>query len=411
MRIAVVANDTRGGVQPYAALAAGLKAAGHDMICVAPLEFASLFASLHLPFSPLTIDAAQMRDATRVAERGIAQTLQFVANETPKHLAMWTKEALSACEGVDCITGGVGGMVVALGVADKLGVPFVETHLQPVSAPSLTYPGFLWPNPPAWLGDTGIKMSHMISDFGIWMPFKSAMAKVRKNVLKLEGLSRASVGQPKLYGFSPHVVPVEFKPPQKGEVTGYWNLPPKFNDTPPSGLEEFLQRPGPVISVGFGSMANDDPAQVSALVVEAARKAEVRMVLLSGWGGLADASDNDTMFTAQAVAHEWLFDRVDGAVHHGGAGTTGATFRAGIPTTVVSFSMDQPFWGSRVYELGCGPKPIPRKSLSADRLAEAMASMINSKSINERAKALGASISEEDGVGSAVKIFELIKKV
>jgi hypothetical protein len=58
------------------------------------------------------------------------------------------------------------------------------------------------------------------------------------------------------------------------------------------------------------------------------------------------------------VPHEWVFERVKAAVHHGGAGNTAASLRAGIPTVVVPFFADQPFWEWRVTELGVGPEPF-----------------------------------------------------
>ncbi|MBW0115846.1 glycosyltransferase [Pseudonocardia abyssalis] len=48
MPIAVVALDTRGGVQPYAALALGLQEAGHEVRMVAPAEFTPWLAGMGL---------------------------------------------------------------------------------------------------------------------------------------------------------------------------------------------------------------------------------------------------------------------------------------------------------------------------------------------------------------------------
>lgn len=52
------------------------------------------------------------------------------------------------------------------------------------------------------------------------------------------------------------------------------------------------------------------------------------------------------------VPHDWLFPRIDVAMHHGGAGTTGASLRAGIPTIIKPWFGDQFFWASRVEKLG-----------------------------------------------------------
>jgi UDP:flavonoid glycosyltransferase YjiC (YdhE family) len=89
-------------------------------------------------------------------------------------------------------------------------------------------------------------------------------------------------------------------------------------------------------------------------------------------------------------------------VHHGGAGTTGASLRAGVPVTVVPFTMDQPFWGARVAELGVGPEPIPRRRLTRARLADALRVSVADRGMRERAAALGKRLREEDGVGEAV---------
>lgn len=65
----------------------------------------------------------------------------------------------------------------------------------------------------------------------------------------------------------------------------------------------------------------------------------------------------------------WLFPQIDAAMHHGGAGTTGASLRgksssayathrgadiyvAGIPTMIKPWFGDQYFWASRVQRLG-----------------------------------------------------------
>jgi len=107
-----------------------------------------------------------------------------------------------------------------------------------------------------------------------------------------------------------------------------------------------------------------------------------------------------------AVPHAWLFPRVAAVVHHGGAGTTAAGLRAGIPTIVIPFFADQPFWGHRVAALGVGTAPIPRKDLTAERLAKAIQQVVNDPGMRQRAADLGAKIQAEDGVAHAVAIVQ-----
>ncbi len=406
MRIAIVCNDTRGGVQPYVALGRGLARAGHEVRSVAPAEFASLFAEAGLPMVPLSGGerAAEVR-STGIAEQGVIATMRLMARELPAQINQWTRETLEACQGVDLLTGGIGGMVVGLGVAEKLRVPFLQTHLQPVNAPTDAHPGVMLPWWPRWLGKRGMHLSHQLSDKAAWMAFKRPMDKAREQVLGLSGPLRPTGTPPVLYGFSPHVLQMPHDENVMRCVTGYWNLPASAAWHPSPALETFLGRGGPVVSIGFGSMASAKPEQVTELVLGGVRKAGVRAVLLSGWGGLAALPDADDVFCADALPHEWLFPRVAAVVHHGGAGTTGAALSAGTPALVVPFTADQPFWGARVAALGVGPRPIPRQKLTADLLGNALRRMIDDKGMSKRADALGQLIRTEDGVAAAVEQF------
>ncbi|MBI5543749.1 MAG: glycosyltransferase family 1 protein [Deltaproteobacteria bacterium] len=405
MRIAVACIDTRGGVQPYVGLALGLRRAGHDVRAVAPSDLAPLFEGVNIPVRALSgsIEEA-LRASGGAAERGRLATIRLMSRELPSRLRTWTKEALEACEGVDVVTGGVGGMVLALSVAEKLGAPFVEAHLQPVGAPTDAYPGVLLPGTPPWLGRAALRLSHHLSERILWLPFKGQMAKTREEVLGLHGPPRAAQGQPVLYGFSRHVVPL----PEGGErprhVTGYWMLPAPPTFRPPPALEAFLAGGRPVVSVGFGSMSSRDPQRLTALALGAARLAKVRVVLLSGWGGLKTL-ENDDVFCADALPHDWLFPRVAAAVHHGGAGTTGAALRAGVPAIVVPFTMDQPFWASRVAALGAGPAPISRRWLTEASLAAALRTAVCDEAMRKRAAELSEKIRSEDGPAAAAECF------
>lgn len=88
-------------------------------------------------------------------------------------------------------------------------------------------------------------------------------------------------------------------------------------------------------------------------------------------------------------------------MHHGGAGTTGATLTAGVPAVVVPFVVHQAVWGSRVDVLGVGPTPIPRKRLTADALAGALRGATTDSAMTRRAADLGARIRAENGVAAA----------
>jgi sterol 3beta-glucosyltransferase len=91
-------------------------------------------------------------------------------------------------------------------------------------------------------------------------------------------------------------------------------------------------------------------------------------------------------------------------VHHGGAGTTAAGLRAGVPNIVIPHSNDQFAWGRRVQELGVGPKPIPRKKLTSPGLAAAIDSAL-APATQAAAQDLGTRIQSEHGAATAARII------
>jgi UDP:flavonoid glycosyltransferase YjiC (YdhE family) len=131
-----------------------------------------------------------------------------------------------------------------------------------------------------------------------------------------------------------------------------------------------------------------------------------RAVLLSGWSGLDLTDLPPSIYPVDSIPHEWLFPRMAAIVHHGGAGTTAAALRAGIPSIVIPFTSDQPFWGWRVYHLGAGPKPIPYHQLTPIRLAQALNLATTNLIIQHQAANLGHRLRTEDGVTRAVERIE-----
>jgi UDP:flavonoid glycosyltransferase YjiC (YdhE family) len=214
-------------------------------------------------------------------------------------------------------------------------------------------------------------------------------------------------GMPVLYAYSPTVLPRPADWPARIQVTGYWFLDPPPGWQPPADLERFLAAGPPPVSFGLGSMVGRDAAATLRLVLRALALCRQRGVLLAGWSGLGQGGSlPESVFAAQSVPHSWLFGRVAAVVHHGGAGTTGAALRAGVPSVTTPLAADQPSWARRIHELGAGPAPIPFGTLTTERLAAAIREAVTSAALRERAAALGRQIRAEDGLGRAVALFE-----
>jgi len=405
-------------VQPYIALGRGLQAAGHVIRCVTHQDFADLVGSHDLEFWPIegSVQAvAQGQDMRALLEGGnFLKIMRQMALEAQVGAIRLAQAGLAACQGVDLLLAGMGGVYIGLSLAEKLGLPLLQAYLVPFT-PTGAFPSVLVPDLPPWLGRGVNRLSHHLTRQLMWQGFRRADNHARKQVLglapaPLRGLYHAppTCGLPVIYGYSPSVIP---KPPDWGpevHLTGYWFLDEDRKWTPPDALLDFIESGPPPVYIGFGSLSSKDPAVTTKLVIRALSKLNQRAILLSGWGGMHQDDLPRSIYMLQSVPHAWLFPMMAAVVHHGGVGTTAAGLRAGVPSVVIPFFGDQPFWGKRIAELGVGPVPIPRKKLDAEQLASAIQTAVTDPEIRQRAANLGLKIRSEDGIARAVDILQKI---
>jgi UDP:flavonoid glycosyltransferase YjiC (YdhE family) len=171
---------------------------------------------------------------------------------------------------------------------------------------------------------------------------------------------------------------------------------------PPGSLLDFLAAGEAPIYVGFGSVGVEDPAAITRIILTALDKAGARGIVSEGWAHLGGEALPPRVFLIGDCPHDWLFPRCRAVCHHGGAGTTAAGLRAGLPTVVVPSFGDQFFWGQTVATAGAGPEPLPLARLDSAKLAEAFA-MSRQPQVRDRARALGARLRETDGAELAVQ--------
>ena len=215
---------------------------------------------------------------------------------------------------------------------------------------------------------------------------------------------------PTIQGFSRYVVPPALDWDKNVFTTGYWFLNEKENWQPSSDLIGFLQAGEAPIYIGFGSMSSSRPEQTVEMIVAALAKTGQRGIISSGWSKSPPINLPGTIMMLDKAPHDWLFPRMAGVVHHGGAGTTAAGLWAGVPTMIIPHMSDQPYWGRRVYELGVGTKPIPRHKLTVDSLAHGIGTLVSDQKIKTEAAVLGEKIRAEKGVENAVEIIESLMR-
>ncbi len=416
MRIVIIAPGSRGDVQPYIALGKGLQNAGHYIRLVSHSNFESLVTSYGLEFWSFgndVKDAVENDEMRELTEKGNFLLLMAkMAKEAQREALHFAEGGLAAAQGMDTLLSGMGGLYIGIAIAEKLDIPLVQAYVVPFT-PTQELSSVLTPKLPTFLN----RFSHQITRQLMWQGFRSADSIARKNVLNIPAApllgpydSKSMYNMPILYGFSPSVIPAPSDWNVDTHITGYWFVEEADDWHPPSALLDFLQSGSPPVYIGFGSMSNRNPEQTADLVIQALELTKQRAILLSGWGGLQKTNMPDLIFMIDSIPHSWLFPHVSAVVHHGGASTTAAGLKAGVPSVVIPFFGDQPFWGQRVADLGVGSKPIPRKRLTVEGLANAIREVVTNEDIRQRAAKLGKQIQSENGIESAVNIINQLEK-
>jgi UDP:flavonoid glycosyltransferase YjiC (YdhE family) len=414
MNIAIIALGTRGDVQPYIALGLGFKRMGHQVRIVTHTNFSSFVDAYGLDFAPVKMSIEDLLGG----EAG--QAILVSGNNKVAFFRHFTqiarpvmKKVLSdtwhACRESDVILHSFFGLFASKSIAERLNVPF--------------YPALIWPDTPTYafahhlcppefrLGRVYNRLTYTVIEQVFWRLFRHLFNAVREEVLELPPVKKIPFPQirkdriPVLYGYSSSVLPRPQDWPDWVHVTGYWFLENYSHWLPPDDLVDFLKSGSKPVYIGFGSMSNHDPVHMTNTAIQALKLSKRRGVIVGGQYGRAEGNLPEEVYQIDEIPHDWLFPQMDAVVHHGGAGTVAAGLRAGCPTIVIPFFSDQPFWGWCVYKAGAGPKPISRKKLTPELLADVITTVVNNKSMKQSAEAIGERIREENGVERAVELI------
>jgi sterol 3beta-glucosyltransferase len=417
MKITIAAIGSRGDIQPYIALGLGLQQAGHEVFLSAPYIFRELITGCGLQHLPISINPKQIMEhpSMQAASRSGNPFLliRSMFREGVPLIRAYLEEVYANCQDCDAV------ILTAIpygayDVAEKRKIRYLQAGLGPVY-PTAAFPvvGMNFPN--FRIGFIN-KFTYYLLDQAFWQFFRPIQNEWRKEKL---GLPPLPLGGPakRIYqtthtvlGYSPSVVPVPPDWPSTVHAIGYWFLNEPDGWRPPAGLTAFLDAGPTLIYIGFGSMPDKDSEQTTQLIADALRISGQRCVLLSGWSGLGREHHPDTIYPVDSIPHSWLFPRMAAVVHHGGAGTTAAGLRSGVPSILTPYAADQFFWAKRVEALGVGPKSVSYHALTAGRLAEMIRQAMTDPEMRKRAAAFGRRIESEDGVARAVEcITEYLK--
>ena len=401
LRITCLTIGSRGDVQPYIALCKGLIAEGHKPRIATHVEFQDWIESHGIDFAPVDGDPAELM---RICVENGMFTYSFLKEASSKFrgwIDLLLTSGWQACQDSDILIESPSAMG-GIHIAEALGIPYFRAFSMPWTR-TRAYP-HAFAVPEHKMGGAYNYITYVMFDNVFWKAIAGQVNRWRKKELGLQATNLEKMQPnkvPFLYNFSPSVVipPLDYS--DWIRVTGYWFLDEGTNWTPPKELSDFIDKARAdgkkLVYVGFGSIVVQDSAALTNTIIKSVLKADVRCILSKGWSDRLDKKGAQEVeaplppeiLQIKSAPHDWLFARIDAAAHHGGAGTTGASLRAGLPTIIKPFFGDQYFFGSRVEDLGVG---IFLRKLNVSVFSRALWEASHSERMIVKAKVLGEAI-------------------
>ena len=293
---------------------------------------------------------------------------------------------------------------------EKLGVPLVQLHLQPIVLRSR------YEQPGAAVSERWKPILRPIRNW--WLAALDRWI-LDPALLPQTNAFREELGLPPLHRpfdewiHAPQRVigmfPSWFAPPQPDwpkqlALTGFAMYDEGEVRHSPQGLDEFLQAGEPPLLFALGTgmkMATNYFAES----VEVCRMLGKRGILLTQFPELLPAKLPPTVAHFTYVPFSTILPRVALFTHHGGIGTMAQAMRAGVPQLITPFNFDQPDNASRLKRLGAGDIVRPRR-YEAKLVAARITALLESDSVKRRCKEIARHF---DGANPLEEVCRLIE--
>ncbi|OBG58767.1 glycosyltransferase [Mycobacterium sp. E735] len=333
MKFVLAGYGSRGDVEPCVAVGRELLRRGHDVHLAVPpdrrrfVESAGLVA---VAYGPDT--GEQIHEATEFARR-VQDPMSALPQLAERVTQMWVEKSgvlAALAEGADLLGAGMNEQRLAVNVAESHGMPFAALHFFPARALEL-----------------GVAQAHVTS--------------------VAEGAQRLALGLPQggpspmgpvleIQAYEEFCLPEraaewagsEYRRPFVGSLT--LEMPTDADDE----VLSWIADGPPPIYFGFGSTPITSPPETIAVISAACEQLGERALICSGPNDFTRLTLSGHTKIVDAVNHQAVLPACRAIVHHGGAGTTAAGMRAGVPMLVLWLWLDQPIWAAAVSKLGVG---------------------------------------------------------
>ncbi len=380
MKVVIAAYGTRGDTEPFAAVARELQRRGHDVCLAVAPEMVGLVESAGLaavPFGPESLASSRNRSPQDPVS-AVVDEKEYLSRAMDE----WATTLTTLAQGADLLVTGRIEQGLAANVAEYYGIPQAALHFFPGAHARLS----------GWAGDT---TEHA------------------------EGTQRRALGLPEATGHSTRTLEIQaYDALCFPELAAEWAVEDVWRpfvgaltlELPTEADEEVLSWIAggtPPIYFGFGSgVWLPSPAQTFGLVSVACARLGERALICSGASEFVGAPPSDHVKIVGAVNHSAVFPACRAVVHQGGAGTTAAGMRAGVPTLILWHPInDQQIWADAVTRLKVGVgRPFSASNLGS--LVADLRSILDPECIT-RATEVAAHVTKP--AGSAANAADLLE--
>jgi UDP:flavonoid glycosyltransferase YjiC (YdhE family) len=331
MKFVLAGYGSRGDVEPCAAVGRELLRRGHSVcMAVSPdmtgfVESAGLTAIAYGPDS-----RKQMKTAAEFISTA-ANPISALPAALQDLTEVWTGKTTtltSLAEDADLLLAGINEQSLAATVAEYCRIPLAALHFFPACIlPAGIHSGM-----------TNIIADAQRSALGLPEATESAAASLEIQAydeLCLPGPAAEWVGTD---GRRPFVGALTLEMATDGD----------------DEVLSWIAGGAPPICFGWGSTPIASPAHTIAMVGAACARLGERALICGGPNDLTNFPRFDNVKVVAAVNHATVLPACRAVVHHGGAGTTAAGLRAGIPALILWLWLDQPVWAAGLERLGVG---------------------------------------------------------
>ncbi|MFY0522808.1 glycosyltransferase [Archangium gephyra] len=406
MRVGIQGWGSEGDLRPLVALAARLKRDGHAphlvLTSIDGTDYTRLCDTLGVP---LTVTPRELAvSLPSLAKEGTSSDPSKLSRALLDqaffpYLEEMYAAAVQLCERSDVVVGHLSCWYVKA-AALVTDTPFVSLHYHPGLVPSRHQPPPGLP-PWGWLNRPGWALLRAVLDLAFRKPAAAFFAS--------KGLPRIRHALPDLL-FSDQLnlfaaSPVLCPPPRDlapiHAICGAFSMEAEVTQWEPSAdLRAFLDGGDKPVLLSLGTMEHLAPTQARELLIASAREAKVRAVIQTKRGA-PEGQDGNLYFLPWAP-HDRLLPLLSAVVHHGGAGTSHAVLRAGLPAVILPFIFEQAMWANQVHRVGAAAKPLSFWKAKPMHVAARIRQTLELEGLRQHARTLGAAMAMEDGTGVAV---------